>query len=105
MSLSSGPDTKDLEKNKDVPGLLTALVYQEDPIVRQDAASALGRIADARAVEPLIDTLKDSHDRVRQNAAVALGTIADPRAVEPLSTLSRIASAPYATSPRSHLAQ
>ena len=43
----------------------------------------LGKIGDARAVEPLSATLKD--DRyVRAAAAYALGEIKDPRAVEPL---------------------
>ncbi|MCJ7727338.1 MAG: HEAT repeat domain-containing protein, partial [Methanoregula sp.] len=38
----------------------------------------------ARAVEPLIKSLKDKDRRVREQAAVALGEIGDERAVEPL---------------------
>jgi HEAT repeat protein len=52
--------------------------------VRQAAAEALGKIGDARVVEPLIAALKDTDKDVRQAAAVALGKIGDARAVEPL---------------------
>ena len=52
--------------------------------MRKAAAQALGNIADPRAVEPLINTLKDEDLYVRKAAAQALGNTADPRAVEPL---------------------
>ena len=51
---------------------------------RQQAATALGRIGDARAVEALVGALKNGRLRVRQQAARALGRIRDPRAVAPL---------------------
>jgi HEAT repeat protein len=51
--------------------------------VRQAAASALGQIRDARAVEPLIAALKDQDRAVRRAAAGALVQIG-ARAVEPL---------------------
>ena len=45
----------------------------------------LGSIGDARAVEPLIETLKnEEYSEVQQSAAEALGKIGDARAVEPL---------------------
>jgi hypothetical protein len=44
----------------------------------------LGRIGDARAVEPLITALKDKDSACRRRAAGALGRIGDARAVEPL---------------------
>lgn len=51
-----------------------------------DAARALGRIGDRRAVEPLVavlgDSSRDPYDRA--TAAGALGRIADPRALGPL---------------------
>ena len=53
-------------------------------IVRSGAAEALGKIGDARAVEPLIQALKDRDYDVRGKAAEALGKIGDARAVEPL---------------------
>ena len=52
--------------------------------VRENAADALGKICDVRAVEPLITALTDSDKYVRRNAAGALGNIGDARAVEPL---------------------
>jgi len=51
---------------------------------RQEAASALGQIGDARAVEPLIAALNDSKSDVRLAAADALAKIGDARAVQPL---------------------
>ena len=52
--------------------------------VRYFAVETLGKIGDARAVEPLIFALKDEQYRVRRVAAKALGNIGDTRAVEPL---------------------
>jgi HEAT repeat protein len=48
------------------------------------AAKALVNIGDARAVEPLIKALGDKDSDVRQRGAEALGEIGDERAVEPL---------------------
>ncbi len=50
---------------------------------RWNAAEALGRLGDPRAVEPLIDTLWDDDARVRTKAAWALGMLGDPRALGP----------------------
>lgn len=47
------------------------------------AAEALGKIGDARAVEPLIAALK--YGVGAYSAAEALGRMHDPRAVEPLA--------------------
>jgi HEAT repeat protein len=52
--------------------------------VREAAAWALRRIGDKRAVEPLIQALRDEDHDVRRAAAEALGRLGDPRAVEPL---------------------
>ncbi|GAG30218.1 unnamed protein product, partial [marine sediment metagenome] len=64
-----------IQKNQEV-------IYQL--YARLDAASSLGKIGDARAVEPLIQSLNDSNERFRGQAAVALGELKDNRAVEPL---------------------
>lgn len=56
----------------------------KSPDVRGEAASVLGEIKDARAVELLIAALKDKSPEVRRLAAEALGEIKDARAVEPL---------------------
>ena len=53
--------------------------------VRADVAYALGEIGDKRAVEPLIQFLKDGYrEEYKEAAAIALGKIGDERAVEPL---------------------
>lgn len=58
-----------------------------DPDVgaRARAATALGKMKDPRAVNPLIAVFDYEMDSgVRENAALALGNIRDPRAVGPL---------------------
>jgi HEAT repeat protein len=54
-----------------------------DSHVRSDAAWTLGMSNDSRAVNPLIETLKDNDGEVQYWAAEALGKIGKP-AVEPL---------------------
>ena len=51
---------------------------------RRSAAQRLGRSRDARAAEPLIDTLRRSDPQTRQWAALALGTLGDPAGFDPL---------------------
>jgi len=65
---------------------LIANLKDENPIVRRNAAMALGDIKDNDATEPLIETLNDENAFVRMNAAKALGSIKDDRAVKPLVT-------------------
>ena len=55
-------DVKRMEAEKDVDGLLKAL-GDEDWNVRGTTAEALGKIADVRAVEPLIKALGDENVR------------------------------------------
>jgi len=70
--------------NKPVEAYIDALRSPDDGVRRQ-AATALGFLADQRAVEPLVRTLtKDPNPGVRGNAARALGSVDDVRAVEPL---------------------
>ncbi len=85
------PDVDKLEEQKNVEGLILAL-KNEDYLVRKDAAIALKRIGDERAVEALIEALKyenweDDYTvliAVREHAAEALGIIGDKKAVNPL---------------------
>jgi HEAT repeat protein len=90
MGLFGPPDVKNLEAKRDVGGLIRALNYQKDstiPVhstVRKAAAEALGKIGDARAVEPLIAALRDIDCDVHWRSADALGQIGDARAVKPL---------------------
>jgi hypothetical protein len=51
-------------------------------IIRQQAASALGRLKDARAINPLIAGLQDKG--IRRHSSWALGNIGDKKAIEPL---------------------
>lgn len=74
-----------------VPELIAAL-RDGNGNVRRLAASALGKIGDPRAVEPLLTLLaRESKPQVRQYAIKALGKIGDPRA---RAALERIASDP-----------
>ena len=58
--------------------------------IRWNAAEALGRLGDLRAVDPLIETLWDDDARVRKKAAWALGMLGDPRALASLQRLYRM---------------
>jgi HEAT repeat protein len=76
-----------------MPDVLDAMIEKlsdDNEGTRWNAAEALGRRGDPRAVEPLIDTLWDDDARVRLKAAYALGMIGDPRALGPLQKLYRI---------------
>jgi HEAT repeat protein len=53
------------------------------------AASVLGRIADTRALDPLMEALRHRAPRVRAESAAALGKLRDPAAVEPLLRATR----------------
>jgi HEAT repeat protein len=72
---------------KDAVGLLTEAMKAPKWETRYRAAEALGKIADEKAVRPLIAGLKDSRDHVRYMAAKSLHEIGDSDAVEPLIIL------------------
>lgn len=59
----------------------------ESENVRRSACVALGRVRDARAVEPLIAALEDPNAGVQLFAAQALGVQQDRRATRPLVAL------------------
>jgi HEAT repeat protein len=84
MGLFGPPDVAKLKARGDVPGLIKALADDKDFQRRRAATSALGELADRRAVDALGAALKDPDEYVRPHAARALGKIGDPRAVEPL---------------------
>ncbi|MHA1578780.1 MAG: HEAT repeat domain-containing protein [Candidatus Freyarchaeota archaeon] len=77
-------DIKRMRKQGDVEGLINALTYKRKTKIRFDAARALGEMGDLRAVEPLMEAVKDENRDVRWAAARALGELKDLRAVEPL---------------------
>jgi HEAT repeat protein len=78
------PDVDSLTAKRDVRGLIEALGYEKDHVIRRRAADALGSIGDVRAVQPLSAALKDADSYVPERAACALGKIGDIRAVHPL---------------------
>jgi len=59
-----------------------------DPHVRREAANILGRIKDARAIEPLREALDDPDVGVRCETICALGEIGDPKAFDFLIPLT-----------------
>jgi HEAT repeat protein len=60
----------------------------EDLIVRGRAALMLGKLGDARAVNPLIRALDAPGFQTPLYAAQALGKLGDPRAIEPLMMIA-----------------
>jgi hypothetical protein len=70
----------------DVEGAIR-LLRSPDVQLRQFVAYLLGRVGDARAIEPLIDALQDENAGVRGAAANALGAIGDNAAVPYLKPL------------------
>jgi cyclophilin family peptidyl-prolyl cis-trans isomerase/HEAT repeat protein len=78
-------------RNFTAPALRAGLV-SSDSFVRQTAAMAVGRIADARGVELLLPLLIDPDTTVRVAAVFALGLIGDTAAIPPL--IERLTSPP-----------
>jgi hypothetical protein len=71
-----------------LPELIAAL-KSENGNARRLAASALGKIGNAQAVQPLMDLLAtEKMPQVRQYAVKALGSIRDPRAMNLLTKIS-----------------
>jgi hypothetical protein len=60
--------------------------------VRTQAALVLGKLKDARAVEPLIESLRDSNETVRAAAVSSLGQLGDARATAALEGLRQDSS-------------
>lgn len=68
--------------------ILIEYLQDDDWVVREAAADVLGKIADVRAVEPLIERLRvDKDTGVKELAVKALGLIGDSRPVELLIEL------------------
>ncbi|MFO7966347.1 MAG: HEAT repeat domain-containing protein [Archaeoglobaceae archaeon] len=64
--------------------LIETLETEVEVAKREYAAKALGLLGDTKAVESLIEALKDENENVRDKAAQALGEIKDERAIKPL---------------------
>lgn len=68
-------DVARLKEKRDIKGLIKALKYRKNWLVRSRAAKALGEIGDTRAVEPLCVALKDENLGVQTDVAKALKKI------------------------------
>ena len=64
--------------------LVEKLTSETASYSRRSAISALGRLGDERAVEPLVSALQDEDRYIRREAAKALGELGSPAAIEPL---------------------
>ncbi len=65
---------------------LISSLRNQSPLVRANAAQALGQMKDERVVDPLIKTLaEDESEQVRAKAAFSLGWTGDQRAMDPLT--------------------
>ena len=72
------------------PRIVEALVgalKDPDRAVREDATIALGMIGDPRAIDPLIEAMKDG--AVKRHAIMSLGMIGDARALPPVLAAMR----------------
>lgn len=95
-------DAEQAEVRSAVVGALTSLVEEEEdpkalnailralkdlsPMVRSEAAAALGKLSDATVVPQLAAVLSDEDGDVRKTAAMALMKIGDEGAIAPLKT-------------------
>lgn len=76
---------------------LLPLLDDRDPLVRANAARALGVAKSAEAIDPLIRLLADKDERVVASAINALGAIGNKRAVDPLLASGNTLLAGYRT--------
>jgi HEAT repeats len=79
----AAPDVEQLERDRDIDGLVAAL-WRDELDTRVKVMAALGRMKDPRSVDLLVAALDDKRWDRRWSAAEALGKLEDRRAVEPL---------------------
>jgi len=72
-----------------VESLISCLGDQNGPVVRMSAAQALARIADPRAMKPLLEALEDESYMVRVWAVVGLATLGDTSCIPALEELAQ----------------
>lgn len=75
MPLFGSPNVSKLAAKGDLKGLIKALDYQRDWLVRRQAVEALKASGGARAIEALVGALGDSNSTVRDEAAEALAAL------------------------------
>jgi hypothetical protein len=64
--------------------LETALFDPADPLIRANAAAAVGALGDPRGVDSLLNLLRDDHPLVRTQTAIALAKLGDEKAIPAL---------------------
>ncbi|MGB8022191.1 MAG: HEAT repeat domain-containing protein [Candidatus Nanopelagicales bacterium] len=69
------PDVASLASKGDLPGLTSALTYKDDPVIRADAATALGATGSPDALGPLLSARHDTDSTVAAAAAKATMTL------------------------------
>jgi len=71
----------DMKREDAIPALASALQEDPSPLVRHEAAFAMGQLEFKSAVPSLLEAMaKDESVLVRHESAVALGSIGDERA-------------------------
>jgi len=83
--------------------LLLPLLEDKEPLVRANAARALGLAKATQAIDQLIKLLADKDERVVANSITALGAIGDARAADALITLGNALLAGYRSFDRDKL--
>ncbi len=79
MGLFGPPNIKSLVAKRKVEALIKALNYDKDDEIIVAAAEALGQMMDSRAVDPLIQVIKDKNvDHIRKACFAALIQIGEP---------------------------
>jgi hypothetical protein len=80
-------DIEDLDKQKDVDGLLDIFNSNEDDELRRLAIGALGKTGDERALALLLSVMESENEfsPARIQATVGLGNFRDARVITPLS--------------------
>jgi HEAT repeat protein len=72
-----------------LPELLSIQLRDGDRYHRKDAAEALGKLKDWRALHALVEALRDPEESVRGTAVRALAELRETQAVEPITLLLR----------------
>lgn len=74
------------EESQKALNLILNALEDSSPMVRSEAAAALGKLSNTTVVPKLFPVLKDSEADVRKTAAMALMKIGDSEAIAPLQT-------------------
>jgi len=80
-----GASPLDPVAQKDAMGTLESVLFDPaDPLIRANAAAAIGALGDPRGVDSLLNLLRDEHPLVRTQTAIALSKLGDDKAIPAL---------------------